>query len=135
MIWFIKNVNVYYMKLHWKVWRHMKLKSEINMKWENEILMYKNSSTINHSLNAVAQLKRSFETVSDQWLQMLWAKTFIWWKLINQLTHFEAFPTLILKQNIAEGFCTLYEYVFHLSKQNIFAMSHFYRIFVVEGKK
>ena len=135
MIWFIKNVNVYYMKLHWIVWRHMKLKSEINMKWENEILMYKNSSTINHSLNAVAQLKRSFETVSDQWLQMLWAKTFIWWKLINQLTHFEAFPTLILKQNIAEGFCTLYEYVFHLSKQNIFAMSHFYRIFVVEGKK
>ena len=50
------------------------------------------------------------------------------------MTHFEAFPTLILKQNIAEGFCTLYEYVFHLSKQNIFAMSHFYRIFVVEGK-
>ena len=86
------------MKVHWKVRRYMKLKSKINMKRGNEILMYKNSSTINHSLNAVVQLKRSFETVPDQWLQMLWAKTFIWQKLINQFTHLQAFFTLILKQ-------------------------------------
>ena len=65
------------MKVHWRFRRYMKLKCEIDMKRGNEILMYKNSSTINHSLNAVVQSKRSFETVADQWLQMLWAQTFI----------------------------------------------------------